>query len=230
MIRMELDLKERQLLDRFYSTHHHHPYVTDFYETLGIPLRDFFVGEKTLRPEESWAARYLSRFLYDTRNEFNTKSILDLGCGTGIQGILPLLFGKAASLLAVDISEFAVRAAQINKILLRIPDERCEIRQSDLFAGVRGKYDVIIFNPPYFSGEASDDLDVIIKMPKRKFESFFDQYPEYLNPGGRVIMAYAYFIIGGNDAKSEASRRNIPYKERNYEDEKGEHSVIILDS
>ena len=64
--------------------------------------------------------------------------VLDMGTGSGIQAIGAI--EKGAEVLAVDVNKEAV--------------EHCEKKginalQSDLFENVKGKFDLIIFNPPY---------------------------------------------------------------------------------
>jgi len=67
------------------------------------------------------------------------KSLLDMGAGSGIQSLAAKSAG-ASSVLAADINPEAVKhlkSLKINSI------------QSNLFAKVKGKFDIIAFNPPY---------------------------------------------------------------------------------
>jgi methylase of polypeptide subunit release factors len=201
-------------LKRFYETHQHGPYITDFYKSF-FGINSFFIGEKTLRPEESWAAKYMSVFLYDNRSIFKNKSILDVGCGTGIQGIIALYLGKGKSLLSLDISEYALDTTAINRILLKMQLDKFQIVKSNLFEKVKEKVDIILFNPPYINDKPLTDIEYIIKMPKEKFASFFEHYHRFLNPGGKVIMAYSYLVGEGNNPAAEA--------------QKGLHSIIVLE-
>ncbi len=68
--------------------------------------------------------------------------VLDIGCGTGILAILAKKLG-ANRVLAVDYDELSVEAAienvQRNKVDV-------EVRHSDLFSNVDGKFDIIVSN------------------------------------------------------------------------------------
>lgn len=69
--------------------------------------------------------------------------VLDLGCGTGVVGLLAQRAG--AQVVAVDVEARAVAAALVNGLR--------DVRQGDLFAPVGDqRFDLIAFNPPYLEG------------------------------------------------------------------------------
>ena len=71
--------------------------------------------------------------------------LLDLGCGSGVVGLLARRAG--AEVTACDVSPRAVAAARDNGL----PD----VRLGDLFAPVNGEcFDVVAFNPPWYPGDA----------------------------------------------------------------------------
>ncbi|MCX6818473.1 MAG: methyltransferase [Candidatus Aenigmarchaeota archaeon] len=74
-------------------------------------------------------------------------SILDIGCGSGL---LAIIMAKAAEVTAVDVCSLAVKTtlqnAEINKIKLKAI-------HSDLFSKVKGKFDLIVCNPPYLPAQ-----------------------------------------------------------------------------
>ncbi|MDD5111936.1 MAG: methyltransferase, partial [Candidatus Altiarchaeota archaeon] len=71
--------------------------------------------------------------------------VLDMGTGTGILALLAS--ANASRVLGIDINPSAVTLAQKNAKQNNITN--AEFRFGDLFSGVDGKFDVIIFNPPY---------------------------------------------------------------------------------
>jgi release factor glutamine methyltransferase len=75
-------------------------------------------------------------------------SILDLGTGTGILAISLLSRLPNATALAVDISQDALSTAQRNAEHNGVA-ARFQTVQSNWFENVRGKFDLIISNPPY---------------------------------------------------------------------------------
>jgi len=83
------------------------------------------------------------------------KKVLEIGTGNGAIAIECAKLGS--SVLAVDIDKDAVdrvREEAKNKNL------KIKARVSNLFENVKGKYDTIIFNPPYLPGNAKDLKDL----------------------------------------------------------------------
>ncbi len=84
-------------------------------------------------------------------------AVLDMGTGSGVGAIFAARWARRV--VAVDINPAAARCARINVLLTHL-EERIEVRQGDLFAPVRGeRFDVVLFNPPYFRGEPQGALD-----------------------------------------------------------------------
>ncbi|WP_393971442.1 methyltransferase [Oxyplasma meridianum] len=72
------------------------------------------------------------------------KNVLEIGTGTGIISIYCASNGSKCT--ATDISEKALECARFNAELNGV---KIEFIHSNLFLNIRGKYDTIIFNPPY---------------------------------------------------------------------------------
>lgn len=77
------------------------------------------------------------------------KSILDVGSGSGIQALSALKSG-AKKVTASDISEEAVK--HVSSIGIKCI-------KSDLFARIKGKFDLIVFNPPYLPEDKDEDRE-----------------------------------------------------------------------
>lgn len=114
--------------------------------------------------------------------------VLDLGCGTGVQGLAAARRGW--SVMACDINPDAVRCARINALLNRV-EERVECRCGDLFAPLAGeRFDLVLFNPPFFRGAPKDPLEHAWRsedVPER----FAAQLAEHLNPGGLLLLVHS---------------------------------------
>lgn len=78
--------------------------------------------------------------------DITDKSVLDIGCGSGILSIAAILFG-AADALAIDIDPLAVKAT-IENALLNGVDEKITVREENILetSSIHSKYDVIISN------------------------------------------------------------------------------------
>jgi release factor glutamine methyltransferase len=116
--------------------------------------------------------------------------VLDVGTGTGLLAILAAK--HAEKVLAIDVSDFAVACAQRNVAANRALN--VEVRKSDLFADVEGKFDLILFNPPYLPSEELEPKDELTrawdggKDGRRVIDRFIRECRGYLTEGGRVLM------------------------------------------
>ncbi len=111
--------------------------------------------------------------------------VLDMGTGSGVGAVFAAQW--AAQVVAIDINPAAARSARIN-VLLNQVDDCVEVREGDLFTTVPGeRFDVILFNPPYFSGEPQNTLDRAFRA-NDVLTRFAAQVGDHLNPGGRVLL------------------------------------------
>lgn len=117
--------------------------------------------------------------------------VLEVGCGSGIASICAL---KAkAEVLGVDISLDAVECAKENAAKNNF---KGKFIQSNLFEKVpKGKFDVIMFNPPYLPTELKDKLNGPLnhafdggKDGRKVLDVFLDQFDNYLKKGGYLLL------------------------------------------
>ncbi len=111
---------------------------------------------------------------------------LEMGCGSGI---ISMHMAKAGAVVtAADTDERAVRATEKSATMNGL-----EIRavRSDLFTDVPGRFDLMVFNPPYLRGEVQGQEDLCWAGGKdgvRLTSRFLDDAKEHLEPGGRVLL------------------------------------------
>lgn len=124
---------------------------TNFYGNIIKVNKDVLIP----RPETEELVEKTSEYI---KKYFNEKiEIIDIGTGSGCIPIaLKKLFPKA-NLTGVDISEKALKVAEENKIINNV---LITYLQSDIFSNVKGKYDVIISNPPYIR-EDEEIMDIV---------------------------------------------------------------------
>lgn len=88
--------------------------------------------------------------------------ILDLGTGTGCLIVSLLTEWPLADGVATDVSEKALAVAKENAKKHNV-DKRLKLLESDWFESVKGKFDVIVSNPPYISNQEIPNLPVAVK-------------------------------------------------------------------
>jgi len=121
--------------------------------------------------------------------------VLDVGTGSGALAIALARERKDVQVVAVDISEMALRCAWENAHRLGLL-EKITFLCSDLFAEVRGKYHLIVSNPPYVPAEKVTSLqrEVSVHEPRAALDGgegglevlkrLLSEAPGYLEPRG----------------------------------------------
>ena len=127
----------------------------------GFYGRNFKVNKNVLipRPETELLVEQCIKMAV----EKNSKTILDIGTGSGAIGITLAKELPNAKVLACDISEEALEVAKENAKLLETSNIKFE--KSDVFSAVKFKeFDMIVSNPPYIPKEEYETLQVEVKM------------------------------------------------------------------
>ncbi len=121
-----------------------------------------------------------------TKNE----DFLEIGCGTGVISIA--LAKRAGNGIGIDINDKAVENSKQNAEAQNVAN--VEFFKSDVFEKVKGKFDVIICNPPYTKHEVRDNIDRMFWDPEDEMKQrFFKEVGEYLKPNGKVYFGWADF-------------------------------------
>lgn len=136
----------------------------------------------------------------------NKKTILDMCTGSGCIVISLAHYGNFEKCVGADLSKEALKIAKENGKSLA---PMVEFINSDLFAMVEGKYDVIVSNPPYIKTNECQNLMNEVKdfEPMLALDGHEDglyfyrriikDAKKYLNPGGML-----FFEIGYDQGKS----------------------------
>ncbi len=111
-------------------------------------------------------------------------SVLEIGCASGFVSLelMPLV----SRLLATDINPHAVRAARARGI---------EVVRADLFRGIKGKFDLILFNAPYLPTQSEERTGQWIDYAldggengRQTVDRFIEDLAGHLRPGGRAML------------------------------------------
>ena len=114
--------------------------------------------------------------------------VLDMGTGSGINAILAA--SESSDVVAVDINPYAVECARANAEANGVAD-RIRLFESDVFDRVEGRFDLIIFDPPFrwfrprdIREAATTDEDY------QALTRFMAEATNYLNDAGRVLLNF----------------------------------------
>jgi len=186
----------------------------------GVRL-DLFIERGVFGSDIMSSGLYLARFLYKRQDLYRGRACLDMGCGPGTQGLVMGSYG-AASVVFADVSEKAIDDTKRNVELHRLTHATAYV--SDLFSGlpVNQRYDVIVFNHPFFPERAErfeDDPMHDIELQRTMLggtalvRRFFSGAGSFLNKNGILIMPYFYFAGPENDPRTHAGRAGFAIRE-----------------
>jgi len=120
----------------------------------------FYVDERTIVPR-SFIAELLAdgegTGQLDAWLTDRTHRVLDLCTGNGSLAVIAALAYPEVVVDAADISEDALAVARIN-VDKHDLGKRITLIRSDLFAKLRGPYDLIVCNPPYVNTQSMNEL------------------------------------------------------------------------
>jgi release factor glutamine methyltransferase len=111
------------------------------------------------------------------------KIFLDMGSGSGLQA-KAALSANAKSVLAADVNPEAVK---------HLKSQNIPAIKSNLFSNIRGKFDVIAFNPPYLPEDRREDKESRLTTTGGKsgdeiILKFLKQVPSHLNNKGIILL------------------------------------------
>lgn len=117
--------------------------------------------------------------------------VLEVGVGSGY--VAERIKGRCRFLLATDISPYAVKEAKMRGL---------EVIRTDLFAGIRKRFSLILFNPPYLEldeeEKTGDWLEMALDGGKHGIEvmvRFLDRVRDVLAEDGRIILIVSSYNV-----------------------------------
>ncbi len=202
---MTLNEHQRKQVEMQLKQHNHPNYETDIVLGSGHMLKNFSVHSKVLRPDKL-TTLYLAQWLFFNNGMYLDKTVLDMGSGSGILGVVAGLHG-AKKVIFSDLSPAAVENTKENITKFELQDKSSTFH-GDLFEKIDEKLDVIIFNHPFFFDSTIEDIVVSGTMldSGHLIHRFFDDAKNYLNDGGVMIMPYFHLAGEQNDPEVQIKK------------------------
>ena len=158
---------------------------------------DFFVNEFVLdpRPETEILIEESQKIFCNKRNNFK---ILDIGTGSGAIAVSLAREFENADILAIDISEDAIKVADKN-ITEKKLHNRIKLKNTTIH-NINENFDLIVSNPPYLTNIELENVSKEI----RNFEPFISLdggedglkfYREFATKIPKIMNSKAHFII-----------------------------------
>ena len=162
---------------------------------------EFYVDEKVLirRPDTEIIIEQVLK-IYKKKNNIN---FLDIGFGSGCIILSILKERKDFNATGIDICEHALKVCKINAYNLGV-NNRARLYKSDIDKFFKGKYDLIISNPPYIKNLDLKYLDKdVVKFEPRlaldggldgisEIRKIINKSSELIKNGGKLILEIAY--------------------------------------
>jgi len=180
----------------------------------GLPRRMLYLGLDLRIPEGVFSPSGGGPFYPLIRAEARPSDrVLDMGTGCGIGAILAA--AQSRDVVGVDVNPIAVEAAAANASRNGVGD-RITFRQSDVFDAVDGRFDLILFDPPYRWYKARDLLELSTADENYGvLTRFLGHLRDHLAPGGRAIRRHRLPLCPDRRGRlAERGRRQRGSRER----------------
>ncbi len=212
-------------------------YILGGNEFMGL---DFYLEEGVLvpRPDTEILVEYIIGYIKEKYENMPIK-VLDLGIGSGAISLSIGNYCKNTEVIGVDISDIAMKVANINKSRLGL--DNVKFYKGDLFQALdglslEGKFQIIASNPPYISKDEIEKLHTTVKdfEPRLALDGgvdgldFYRRITElskkFLSDGGLLI-----YEIGYDQAKAvEEILINEGFKEITILKDLQGHNRVVL--
>ncbi len=156
-----------------------------------------YVDDKVLIP------RLETELLAEQAIKAKPKKVLDLCCGSGCIG-LTIASKTDAKVTFADVNGYALKVTAYNAARIGVSKKRIKRVRSNMFERIRGRFDLIVCNPPYIATDVVATLDSSVKdyEPHEALDGgadgldFYrvlaDKAAAHLTDGGRLYMEIGY--------------------------------------
>ncbi|MEK6926988.1 MAG: methyltransferase [Nanoarchaeota archaeon] len=200
---------QKQIVLTQWKKHQHEDFEVDYDVSGEKDILSGFKLKKGVWNPFLASGRFHARYLFYHNSEYCGKTVIEIGSGTGIMGIVMAKYG-AKKVIMSDISPVAVENSRENVIKYGL-ENKVEVVQGDLFENIHEKADLITWMIPFFSGNPpeGDTISASMIMPPELFERFLKEAPNYLNKRGILIIPS--FSLGGDLTNPEIIGKKFGY-------------------
>lgn len=207
-------------------------YITNNQEFMKL---NFYVDKNVLIPQPD--TEILVEEVIEIINKNNEEvKVLDICTGSGCIGTSIAKYTKKVAITMSDISSKALNIAK-NNYTKNIEDtSKVEFIKSDMFKNIKGKYDIIVSNPPYIESEEISKLDKQVQNePHLALDGGEDGLEFYRKLAGKAHKflnknGYLCMEIGYNQKKQimQLLKENKNYKEIYSKKDLSQNDRIII--
>jgi len=192
---------------------------------------DFYVDQSVLipRPETELVVEQALSLIPEDR-EFRCA---DVGTGSGCIAVAIAVNRPLVRCVATDISEKALAIARKNAAKHGV-DDRIDFLLADVLDGVKGKFDLIVSNPPYVKTDEMRNLQVEVKFePEEALDGGEDGLKvirKLLRDSGKKLKAESHLVFEISPMIAEAVAELLESESWHYtikEDYSGQARVVV---
>ncbi|NQV12892.1 MAG: peptide chain release factor N(5)-glutamine methyltransferase [Parcubacteria group bacterium] len=208
-------------------------YITKHKEFYGL---DFYVDERVLIPRPDTEV-LVETVIEEYGDVAKSKTIADIGTGSGCIAVALAKNLPQAKIYAVDISPEALAVAKIN-IKKHEVQGQIELKQGNLFEPLPEKVDTVVSNPPYLAQERTNEIksDVIDHEPHQAlfagsdglkyYQELLAQAQNHLRPSGLITLEIDPLVV--EDVTQLAQKYFPPNTPQIKKDLAGKERVLII--
>jgi len=152
------------------------------------------------------------------------EKVIEIGCGSGIISAV-IEANTDATILGIDINPHAAKCSRDNGI---------EVVRGDLLGCIKGKFDIIIFNPPYIPTPDEERMDDWLNTAldggydgRKIIFRFLDDAAEHLVENGRILLLISS-LTGIEEVKSKLRSLDYTVKDSIQERYMFEELLVIV--
>jgi methylase of polypeptide subunit release factors len=181
LVRPELEERHRAHMDRIRASLPEEAFCSVF----GVDLQ---VKPGVYIPSPYGSSVFFLRGITNEKRPLG--NILELGCGSGVVGLVLKKLGLVGDLTLSDVNPDAVQCARMNAEINEIP---AETLISDVFSAFDGKvYDSIVFNLPFYHRNQVEEGELALSdLHGQLAQQFLNEAMNHLAPGGEIWFTYS---------------------------------------